>query len=111
MLLRIEGPRPRALQARSSPEGVRRDLAWLGLDWDDETAPQSARDDAYAEAVDRLAEQGAVFACSCTRRELALASAPHDPAEAGRRCVAGSRRAIRGRGAERRFAWSCPMLR
>ena len=32
-----------------------------------------------------------MFVCSCTRRELALASAPHDPAEAGRRCVAGCR--------------------
>ena len=90
MLLRVED----LDRVRCKPqfaEGVRRDLAWLGLDWDEETAPQSARDDAYAEAVDRLAEQGAVFACSCTRRELALASAPHDPAEAGRRCVAGCR--------------------
>ena len=90
MLLRVED----LDRVRCKPqfaEGVRRDLAWLGLDWDEETAPQSARDDAYAEAVDRLAERGAVFACSCTRRELALASAPHDPAEAGRRCVAGCR--------------------
>ena len=55
MLLRVED----LDRVRCKPqfaEGVRRDLAWLGLDWDEETAPQSARDDAYAEAVDRLAE-------------------------------------------------------
>src|SRR4051794_5184879 len=72
---------------------VREDFRWLGLDWDEETAPQSTRDGDYAAAVAHLAGEGLVFRCFCSRRELALASAPHDAAEAGRRC-AGRCRAL-----------------
>jgi len=58
-------------------EAIREDLRWLGLEWDEETAPQSQRDAAYGEAVARLDEAGLVYECYCTRRELAVASAPH----------------------------------
>jgi glutamyl-tRNA synthetase len=52
------------------------DLVALGLDFDPPTLVQSARADAYAAALDRLA--GRVFECFCTRREIAeAASAPH----------------------------------
>ena len=52
------------------------DLVALGLDFDPPTLIQSARADAYAAALDRLA--GRVFECFCTRREIAeAASAPH----------------------------------
>ena len=77
MLLRIEDLdrdrcRPQYAQA------VRDDLAWLGLDWDAETRPQSQRDPDYATALERLSQQGLVYECFCTRRELAaVASAPH----------------------------------
>jgi glutamyl-tRNA synthetase len=76
MLLRIEDLdrdrcRPEYAQA------IRDDLAWLGLDWDAETRPQSLRDPDYALALERLLRQG-VYECFCTRRELAaVASAPH----------------------------------
>jgi glutamyl-tRNA synthetase len=70
---------------------VRADLAWLGLDWDEETPPQSSREAAYAAAVQELAAGGSLFECFCTRRELMLASAPHDAADAGRRCAGGCR--------------------
>jgi glutamyl-tRNA synthetase len=77
MLLRMEDVDPQ----RSKPafaEGWRRDLAWLGLDWDEEVAPQSQRGQRYAEALDLLADQGLVFACRCTRRDMDEAvSAPH----------------------------------
>jgi glutamyl-tRNA synthetase len=57
---------------------IRDDLAWLGLDWDAETRPQSLRDPDYAAAVERLSQPGLVYECFCTRRELAaVASAPH----------------------------------
>jgi glutamyl-tRNA synthetase len=72
---------------------VREDLRWLGLVWDEETSPQSTRDGAYAAAVAHLAGEGLVFRCFCSRRELALASAPHNAADAGRRC-AGRCRAL-----------------
>ena len=77
MLLRMEDVDPQ----RSKPEfadGWRRDLAWLGLDWDAEVAPQSQRGPRYAEALANLTAQGLVFACRCTRRDMEEAvSAPH----------------------------------
>ena len=77
MLLRMEDVDPQ----RSKPEfadGWRRDLAWLGLDWDEEVTPQSQRGPRYAEALANLASQGLVFACRCTRRDMEEAvSAPH----------------------------------
>ncbi len=62
-------------------DAIRRDLQWLGLDWDEETAPQSTRDPAYRAAVDRLDTAGLIYECYCTRRELAVASAPHGPSD------------------------------
>jgi len=56
---------------------VRRDLEWLGLDWDVETPQQSRRDQAYRAALYRLRDQGLIYDCFCSRRELAIASAPH----------------------------------
>jgi len=88
VLLRIED----LDRDRCRPEfaaGIRDDLRWLGLDWDGETSPQSAREDAYQEAVARLERGGLAYECFCTRRELAVASAPHgqaDPAPCPRRC-------------------------
>ncbi len=77
MLLRMEDVDPQ----RSKPEfadGWRRDLTWLGLDWDEEVAPQSQRGPRYAEALANLTAQGLVFACRCTRRDMEEAvSAPH----------------------------------
>ncbi len=88
MLLRIED----LDRDRCRPEfadGIREDLRWLGLDWDAETPPQSRREPAYREAVERLERDGLTYDCFCTRRELAVASAPHrdaDPAPCPRRC-------------------------
>ena len=100
MLLRVED----LDRDRCRPEladGVRRDLEWLGLDWDAETAPQSTRADAYAAAIAGLDARGLLYRCTCTRRDLAAASAPHGSArrypgtcrDAGHR--AGVRAALR----------------
>jgi glutamyl-tRNA synthetase len=69
----------------SSPEHEARqlaDLAAIGLDWDGEVVRQSERFDRYRAAIDALAEQGRVYPCYCTRREIraeidAAAQAPH----------------------------------
>ncbi|MEG3618757.1 glutamate--tRNA ligase [Magnetovibrio sp. PR-2] len=50
-------------------QGIRQDLAWLGLDWDSEEK-QSERLDAYEAAFGRLKEQGRVYACYETPEEL-----------------------------------------
>ena len=50
ILLRIEDLDPDRCRAELA-DGVRRDLEWLGLDWDEETTPQSQRTEAYAAAI------------------------------------------------------------
>jgi len=58
--------------------GIEEDLAWLGLAWDGPVLRQSERMPLYAEALDRLREQGLIYPCFCTRGEIAAsASAPH----------------------------------
>lgn len=73
--------------ARSVPGADRaivEDLAWLGLDWDnqlDDRYYQSQRGEAYRAALDELTERGLLYECFCSRRELeSIASAPHGPA-------------------------------
>ena len=51
--------------ARSMVEG----LAWLGLDWD-ETFRQSEAHAAHEDALDRLAAQGRLYPCACSRASL-----------------------------------------
>lgn len=56
------------------------DLARLGLDWDGPVLWQSQRIDAYQAAIESLTDQGAVYPCFCTRREIQQATAaPHGP--------------------------------
>jgi glutamyl-tRNA synthetase len=56
-----------------------RDLAALGLDWDGPVVRQSERLALYEGALARLREQGLLYECWCTRREIReAASAPHD---------------------------------
>jgi glutamyl-tRNA synthetase len=65
-------------------DAQRRDLAALGLDWDDEL---SQRDhlDRYRDAIAQLDAAGLLYRCYCTRRELAeAAAAPHGPGADGR---------------------------
>ena len=77
LLLRIEDVD--AGRARTDiADAIRRDMTWLGLDWDAETPPQSARD--YAPVLARLAAH--TYHCACTRAVSR---------DAGGACVAGCR--------------------
>lgn len=76
-LLRIEdidGPRSRSELA----DEFRRDLAWLGLEWD-EVPAQSARLASYREAAERLGAMGLLYPCTCTRKEIEEAGAQPGP--------------------------------
>ncbi len=75
---------------RSKPryaEAMVEDLRWLGIHWQEGPdvggpfAPyqQSLRRDFYLEAWRKLRDAGAIYPCTCSRKDLALsASAPHD---------------------------------
>ena len=56
---------------------LRDDLRWLGLIWDVETPPQSARSEVYDRYFDRLAELDLLYPCYCTRSQLHNVNAPH----------------------------------
>jgi glutamyl/glutaminyl-tRNA synthetase len=66
---------------RCRPEfaaAMRDDLLWLGLTWDAELR-QSDRLRLYFAALNQLLADGLVYPCSCSRRDLALATnAPHE---------------------------------
>lgn len=91
---------------RAIPEAydaIPRDLEWLGLDWDEGpgcpggAGPylQTQRTDHYRAALEALARKARTFECTCTRREIREASAPHGPGDDGPRypgtCRAGPR--------------------
>jgi glutamyl-Q tRNA(Asp) synthetase len=113
-LLRLEDIDP----ARCRPEfadGIQEDLAWLGIQWDGAVRVQSRHLADYQAVLDRLADEGLLYPCFCTRsdvmRELsASAAAPHapdgaplypgtcrrlSPAERSHRIGAGERFALR----------------
>jgi len=46
-------------------------LESYGLHWDDEVLYQSQRSSAYADALQKLKDIGAVYPCCCTRKEVA----------------------------------------
>lgn len=76
MVLRIEDLDPDRCRPEYA-EQLRRDLLWLGLDWDREQTPQSRRTETYRAQFSRLEAMRLVYPCYCTRGELHAASAPH----------------------------------
>lgn len=96
----LDGPRTVA----GAAEEILADLRFLGIAWDegpDCGGPfgpytQSQRFQLYEAAISRLSERGLIYRCTCSRKEIALASAPHGPAEFGApypgTCRAGSQR-------------------
>ncbi len=77
-LLRIED----IDRQRSKPEWEQQlyeDLEWLGLWWPKPVMRQSERLEAYAATLRDLWRQGLLYACTCTRRDIAEAlSAPQE---------------------------------
>ena len=57
-------------------ETLRRDLAWLGLNWDEETAPQSQRSQVYDRYFEKLQDEKLLYPCYCTRSQLHSVNAP-----------------------------------
>ena len=76
-LLRMEDlDRPRVVAG--SADRIVADLAALGLSFDGDVVAQSARGPAYDAALAALAAAGRLYACACSRKDLArVASAPH----------------------------------
>ena len=69
-LLRIDDldtPRNRA----GAIEAIQSDLRWLGLEWDGPVLLQSERRGIYHSWLSWLRRSGRLFACRCSRRELA----------------------------------------
>ena len=70
-------------QTRARPrfvDGIFEDLSWLGLEWEEPVLVQSDRDGAYVEALNALRQQGLVYACFCTRADIAASvAAPQGP--------------------------------
>lgn len=72
-LLRIEdidGPRSRPDLA----DEFRRDLAWLGLEWE-EVPAQSSRLMSYVAAAESLKTRGLIYPCTCSRSAIEAAGA------------------------------------
>lgn len=71
-------------QGRSRPEfvdGIFEDLRWLGLTWDEPVLIQSQRTEIYEELLGQLRDRGLVYACFCTRADIAQSlTAPHGDA-------------------------------
>jgi len=77
IILRQEDIDP-ARSRREWMDGIERDLAWLGLDWDGPVFQQSQLGQRYEAALAALDARGLVYPCYCTRKELReLAGAPH----------------------------------
>jgi glutamyl-tRNA synthetase len=90
LVLRIEDLDPPRV-VRGSAARIVDDLRWLGMDWDegpDVGGPfvpytQSERGALYEAAIADLTSRGLVYACDCSRAEIArVASAPHPGEEA-----------------------------
>lgn len=81
VVLRIEdldGPRVK----RSAAEGAIQTLRWLGVDWDEGPVYQSQDLLPYQAVLDKLAQQGDIYPCRCTRSQIVAESlsAPHGDA-------------------------------
>ena len=71
--------------ARCRPEfeaAMIEDMRWFGLHWEEPMVAQSGRTALYGAAFERLREAGAIYPCSCSRKDvLAAAGAPHEAAD------------------------------
>ena len=76
MVLRMEDLDTQRTSAEFA-EILRDDLQWLGLDWDEETQPQSQRSELYREYFEKLEVMGLLYPCYCTRSQLHSVNAPH----------------------------------
>lgn len=72
---------------RCKPEftdAIYEDLSWLGIRWEEPVRVQSEHFGVYQQALDNLKQQGLVYPCFCTRKDIQTEiaksrSAPHGP--------------------------------
>ena len=76
MVLRMEDLDTQRTSAEFA-QVLREDLLWLGLDWDEETQPQSQRSEIYREYFEMLERRELLYPCYCTRSQLHSVNAPH----------------------------------
>ena len=69
-LVRMEDLDPPREQPGAADE-ILHTLEACGMHWDETVMYQSRRHDDYRDALQRLREQGLVYACACTRKEIA----------------------------------------
>ena len=82
---------------------LRNDLLWLGLNWDEETAPQSQRTEVYDRYFEKLMDEGLLYPCYCTRSQLHSVNAPHR--SDGTYVYPGTCRNLKDAPADRKPAW------
>lgn len=83
MLLRIED-HDRQRSRRQFEEAILEDLAWLGFEADEPPVRQSERGAIYESALDGLRRRGLVYACNCSRAEVASVNVGAELAPPGR---------------------------
>ncbi|MBC8017089.1 MAG: tRNA glutamyl-Q(34) synthetase GluQRS [Verrucomicrobia bacterium] len=65
-------------QVAGMADDILRTMEDFGLEWDGEISWQSRHRDAYRQAFELLQQQGLIYPCGCSRKEIAqAASAPH----------------------------------
>jgi len=72
-LVRMEDLDP-PREVKGAADDILRTLEAYGFEWDGEILHQSRRRDAYEAALDVLRQQDALYACGCTRKEIADSS-------------------------------------
>ena len=82
---------------------LREDLNWLGLNWDEETPPQSRRSEVYDRYFELLRDKGLLYPCYCTRSQLHNVNAPH--LSDGTYVYAGTCRNLTNPPADRKPSW------
>jgi len=71
----IDPPR----EVAGAADAILRALDAYGLSWDESVVYQSRRSDAYEAALDALRADGLIYACACSRKEIAAARGPYRP--------------------------------
>ena len=72
-LVRMEDLDP-PREMKGAADDILRTLEGYGFEWDGEVMYQSRRHDAYESALEVLKHDGVVYACDCTRKEIADSS-------------------------------------
>lgn len=66
---------------RCKPEfeqAIYQDLEWLGIEWEKPVLRQSSRQKTYTKIIQKLWSGNRLFACTCSRKDIQIASAPQE---------------------------------